>query len=231
MTKYEWERELKRNLARLPIDEQNRALAFYDELFADKAEQGYSEREVVKEFGNPFDVATAIIRDYETEHGAIASPPPSVPHPAPRYAEPFQTGRARQDNFDPDTGAPLRRPPHNAYNESNAVRRARQSGAAGALLRVLFFIPYTVLVIVMVSVLIAFTAAAVGCIGGGIVVAVMSFTTIATSGAVFAAELGSGLAAVAVGALFMIFVPVVYKAFKGISAAYLGIKRPGREVY
>lgn len=71
MTKYEWDSELRRNLSGLPLDEQQKAFEFYNELFEDKIEMGMSESAVVREFGNPFDVARRIIGEYETtEHGA-----------------------------------------------------------------------------------------------------------------------------------------------------------------
>lgn len=72
MTKYEWDSELRRNLSGLPLDEQQKAFEFYNELFEDKIEMGMSESAVVREFGNPFDVARRIIGEYETEHGANA---------------------------------------------------------------------------------------------------------------------------------------------------------------
>ena len=65
MTKYEWEKELKRNIHRLPDDEIARVLEYYNELFEDNVERGKSEREIVSEFGNPSDVADKIMSDYD----------------------------------------------------------------------------------------------------------------------------------------------------------------------
>ncbi len=67
MTKYEWETELKKNIRRLPDDEIKRVTDYYGELFADKAERGESEREIVNEFGNPADVADKILSEYVGE--------------------------------------------------------------------------------------------------------------------------------------------------------------------
>jgi len=64
VTKYEWETELKKNIHRLPSDEINRVLEYYDELFADKIERGYGETEIIAQFGNPADVAYKIISEY-----------------------------------------------------------------------------------------------------------------------------------------------------------------------
>lgn len=65
MTKYEWEKELKRNIHRLPDDEIARVLEYYNELFEDNIERGKSEREIVSEFGNPCDVADKIMSEYD----------------------------------------------------------------------------------------------------------------------------------------------------------------------
>lgn len=64
MTKYEWDSELKRNIHRLPKAEQERALEFYTELFEDKIESGYTESQIIAEFGNPCDVADKILAEY-----------------------------------------------------------------------------------------------------------------------------------------------------------------------
>lgn len=65
MTKYEWEKELKRNIHRLPDDEIVRVLEYYNELFEDNIERGRSEREIISEFGYPSDVADKIMSEYD----------------------------------------------------------------------------------------------------------------------------------------------------------------------
>lgn len=67
MTKWEWESALKQHLARLSEAEQERALGYYQELFADKAEAGMSETRIIAEFGNPADVAEKILAEYQYE--------------------------------------------------------------------------------------------------------------------------------------------------------------------
>lgn len=64
MTKWEWESELNRLLTRLSIAERERALGYYQELFADKAEAGMREEQIIAEFGNPADVAEQILAEY-----------------------------------------------------------------------------------------------------------------------------------------------------------------------
>ncbi|MDE7106895.1 MAG: DUF1700 domain-containing protein, partial [Clostridiales bacterium] len=67
MTKYEWEHELKKNIHRLPADEIARVLDYYNEMFEDNIERGRNEREIIREFGNPVDVADKILSEYEGE--------------------------------------------------------------------------------------------------------------------------------------------------------------------
>ena len=79
MTKYEWETELRKNVHRLPDEEIRRVLEYYDELFADKIERGYTESEIVGQFGNPVDVADKILSEYEGElEGEREEVPPPV---------------------------------------------------------------------------------------------------------------------------------------------------------
>ncbi|MCX4314104.1 MAG: hypothetical protein OSJ83_09675, partial [Clostridia bacterium] len=54
-------------IRRLPDDEIKRVTDYYGELFADKAERGESEREIINEFGNPVDVADKILSEYDGE--------------------------------------------------------------------------------------------------------------------------------------------------------------------
>lgn len=64
MTKYEWERQLKKGISGLPKAEQQRVLDYYNELFADKIDAGLREQYIISEFGNPYDVANKILVDY-----------------------------------------------------------------------------------------------------------------------------------------------------------------------
>ena len=67
MTKYEWERELKRHISALPKSEQAKIFDYYGEIFEDKIEAGMSESEIIREFGNPYDVARRILADFKVE--------------------------------------------------------------------------------------------------------------------------------------------------------------------
>ena len=91
MTKYEWERELKRHIAVLPKNEQARIFDYYSEIFEDRIEAGMQEKDIIYEFGNPFDVAQKILSDYRYEDYETVRPPrfrPDRPERDEKKAEP-----------------------------------------------------------------------------------------------------------------------------------------------
>lgn len=75
MTKYEWEKELKRHIAALPKSEQTKIFDYYGEIFEDKIEAGMREEDIIYEFGNPFDVAQKILSDYRVEEPETVKAP------------------------------------------------------------------------------------------------------------------------------------------------------------
>ena len=94
MTKYEWETELKKCMSRLPKAEQDRVLAYYNELFADRADDGMSEKQIINEFGNPADVAFKIMTDYGMDECA--------PDTERKIAPPDFFGKSSEDITPPD---------------------------------------------------------------------------------------------------------------------------------
>jgi len=73
MTYNEWRDELKSNLLCVSDGERRRVLDYYAEAYADRREAGFSEREIIDDFGAPYDAAQRILKDGD---GDISSPPP-----------------------------------------------------------------------------------------------------------------------------------------------------------
>lgn len=48
-----WLKKLKRETRSLPLSEQRTVVSYYEELYYDKKDEGYTEREIVREFGAP----------------------------------------------------------------------------------------------------------------------------------------------------------------------------------
>lgn len=192
MTKFEWEQELKKNLHRLPDEEVRRVRDYYDELFADKIERGLSETEIIRQFGNPVDVADKILSEYE---GEVQSAPPVVEPPRISVRDKVTESRSETDDAQPPQ--PPQSPP------------ARQSGErnwrTGRLLAVVLVTVLTgglpfILVGVLWIVAAALVVAGVACGLGGILAAILTAGVLIRSGAgTAAAQIGMYVAASGIG--------------------------------
>lgn len=63
MTYTEWRDELKSNLLCVSEGERRRVLEYYAEAYADRREAGFSEREIIAQFGAPYDAAQRILNE------------------------------------------------------------------------------------------------------------------------------------------------------------------------
>lgn len=206
MTKYEWETELKKNIHRLPSDEINRVLEYYDELFADKIERGYGETEIISQFGNPADVADKIISEYdgETEERKRETVPVYSPSKAreeeTRAEKPAEI--AAPDSVADKAEAEKEEKPQ---KEKKTVRKT--SGSRLALFVVLNVLTGFALFIVVGAIWIAAGAVIVAgfaCIGGGVLETIFSVISVfrGFAGAGFA-QCGVCLAAVGIGVIIV----------------------------
>ncbi|MDE7453610.1 MAG: DUF4097 family beta strand repeat-containing protein [Clostridia bacterium] len=89
----EWRDELKNNLLSCNESERQRVLDYYAEAYADRREAGFSEREIIEEFGAPYDAAHRILTEtakaeIEEEQTAPAPAPAPVVTPPPHTEQP-----------------------------------------------------------------------------------------------------------------------------------------------
>ncbi len=80
----EWRDELKNNLLSCSESERQRVLDYYAEAYADRREAGFSEREIIEEFGAPYDAAHRILTETakaEADEIRAVSTPPVQPEP------------------------------------------------------------------------------------------------------------------------------------------------------
>ncbi len=215
MTKYEWESELKKNIHRLPQEEIQKVLEYYDELFADKIEQGYGESEIVGQFGNPVDVADKILSEYD---GDMKEDAHGVPVPDLRVEKAHAQEKERektlpkeetraQSNSSPFAEIPLAKEDAPASLAPDKKQKSRLRGArllAFALLNLftgfVFFIAIATVWIVAASFVVAGGAMAVG----GVAAAVWSLTSLASSAGAGIAQLGMSIALSGLGIVFLI---------------------------
>lgn len=72
MTYNEWRDELKSNLLSVSESERRRVLDYYAEAYADRRDAGFTEREIIEDFGAPYDAAQRILS--ENSDGYYESP-------------------------------------------------------------------------------------------------------------------------------------------------------------
>ena len=68
MTYNEWRDELKSNLLSVSESERRRVLDYYAEAYADRRDAGYTEREIIEDFGAPYDAAQRILSDGDSNY-------------------------------------------------------------------------------------------------------------------------------------------------------------------
>lgn len=74
--KNEWKNMLSKALKPLPAEERRRVLEYYDELFADRIDEGQREADILLSLGDPVDAANKILADYDAylERDETAAP-------------------------------------------------------------------------------------------------------------------------------------------------------------
>lgn len=96
MTYTEWRDELKNNLLCVSENERRRVLEYYAEAYADRREAGFSEREIIAEFGAPYDAAKRILDgDDRDQYEPPRREGDGRPAPAPVRDEYFDEPPAR----------------------------------------------------------------------------------------------------------------------------------------
>ena len=180
MTYNEWRDELKNNLLSVSDAERKRVLDYYGEAYADRREAGFTEREIIADFGAPYDAAQRIL--YENEDFT--------------YAEP-----AKSSHFD-DSGdrscaerrsrCSERHETRRQEHEVRVVKRRDDYTWVFVLLCVIFAIPLFCLVMTMVGVTVSLCVAPFGVVIDGIARVCAGIGTAFT-------DLGSGFVSIGIG--------------------------------
>jgi len=237
MTKYEWENELAKNLKRLPEAESARILDYYNELFLDKADTGLSEKEIIKSFGNPFDVAYKVVYGFEEEGGIKMQEQPQQDYsPMSKLNEPIGTSTTDIPNYQPAPATTNHQPPmnslvdaqddrnkeaHTAYYQQPTSKKKKRTG--GIIARIIFFIPFFVIFITLWTLVISLIASGIGASIGGIGIAVLSLFLISSQGVPAVAAIGLGLVSSGIGLLLIVFVRAIFKGTLRMTQKYFYI--------
>jgi len=180
MTKYIWEKELRNNLKNIPQEEVSNILAYYDELFADKAEQGLSEKQIIREFGNPYDVAYKIVYCIEGQN---------------------VHNKTQQ---------------HQITQSNEALKKQHRN----LLAKVIFFVPFCIISIVLWSLVIGLSAGGIGAAVGGLGMIFVGFYQMATSTMGGLATVGMALAAAGAGLIISVIAFFIIKATVRLTQKY-----------
>lgn len=94
MTYNEWRDELKTNLLCVSDAERRRVLDYYAEAYADRRDAGFTEREIIEDFGAPYDAAQRILAENREEYNNYSS---AERNPRPRDTRPYDGDRESRD--------------------------------------------------------------------------------------------------------------------------------------
>ena len=126
MTYTEWRDELKNNLLSVSEAERRRVLDYYAEAYADRREAGFSEREIISEFGAPYDAAQRILHESD-DFGYSEAPKSShfgdsdESRRSERYADAREERRAEREEARCE-----RREERSERREAHEVRTAKK---------------------------------------------------------------------------------------------------------
>ena len=202
MTYNEWRDELKSNLLSVSESERFRVLDYYAEAYADRREAGFSEREIIQEFGAPYDAAQRILS--ENKGGEYSPPPTPGDSKGKRSAPP--------PSYDYYGDAP-------PYQSNAPVRVRTDYTWVFILLCILFAGPIFGLIMSMIGITIGFCVAPVAIIGSGVAMAVSAVGLMLTGSVAYGFILcGAGVVVIGVGValcpLFFKLVTLMWTLFK-----------------
>ncbi len=235
MTYNEWRDELKSNLLCVSDNERRRVLDYYAEAYADRREAGFSEREIIDDFGAPYDAAQRILYEkVDDEPTAQATPTampattpmpmPATPSPSPapeltrrekKQAEREARRQAQAEQQAANTPPPP--PPQPVQQNTNATW-------VFVLLCIIFCVPLFGLIMGMVGITIGFCVAPIAIIGSGAAAIGGSIGSMIGGDVTYGLYLlGSGLITFGVGVvlcpIFFKLVKLMWKLFRTVFTA------------
>lgn len=216
MTYTEWRDELKSNLLCVSESERRRVLDYYAEAYADRREAGFSEREIIEEFGAPYDAAQSMLADNQVPYAeapADAAAPPKAQTAPPVYSPPPTPPRPAITTPPQPQPAPV-----NDKTENNT---------GYVILCVVLAVPVTMLILLAVITTVALCVTPILSIAsGGAMVGAAAGTFIAGEVAYGFYVLGVGIAALGVGiALCPLFFKLTALIWKGFPKFFAWLKR------
>ena len=120
--KNEWKNALSKALKTLPADERRRVFEYYDELFADRIDEGQREADILAALGDPNDAAGKILADYDAYLGRDENPEPKEPDGQKEPTDMSELRRGGEHTFETET---------DKRDDSRVEGNAVQNGKSG----------------------------------------------------------------------------------------------------
>lgn len=221
MTYNEWRDELKNNLLCVSESERRRVLDYYAEAYADRRDAGFTEREIIDDFGAPYDAAQRILYDgfderqsrdplYQVEREEPLSDRELRREERERRREERHAERERKRNERDDYYEERRQSEQKAVANETPKKKEDHTWVF-VLLCIIFAIPLFALIMTMVGVTVSLCVAPFGVLVQGIGTAVTGVIDLFSN-------LTSGLFSVGIGVieigLAVILIPLCIKLVK-----------------
>ena len=225
MTYNEWKDELKSNLLCVSDSERRRVLDYYAEAYADRRDAGFTEREIIEDFGAPYDAAKRILSERGDDYFEEPQEAPLSKRDMREIEKRQKEERKREEKAEREErrqesfrASP---PPYEPQPQPQPapVKQRENLTWVFVLLCIIFCVPLFMLVMAMVGITIGFCVAPFGVIISGVV-------SIGSGiGAMVGGSAVGGLATMAIGIillgvgiilipLFVKLVGLMWKAFK-----------------
>ena len=228
MTYNEWRDELKNNLLSVTEDERRRVLDYYAEAYADRREAGFTEREIIQDFGAPYDAAQRILQENDDFDIAPRRTPRQEEqrherHYRDAYYEPQpqpQAQQAQSQQSQAYSHAQQAQPqqPHQQSASTEKTATRENYTWVFVLLCIIFAVPLFGLVMAMVGVTIGLCVAPFSLLATGVARVFAGIGLAMTNVAGGFAQIGVGLIAAGIGValipLSIWLVKTMWKLFK-----------------
>jgi len=216
MTYNEWRDELKSNLLSVSESERRRVLDYYAEAYADRRDAGYSEREIIEDFGAPYDAAHRILSDgREPEYDDFSERETTRRRPREEDYDDFTPrgkSKRKEKPYEEDYGERKSYDDKEPSSEPAATKKRERTSVAFVILCIIFAIPIFSIVMTMVGITIGFCVAPFGVLIGGV------STIGAGIGALVGGHFADGLCSLGAGLIIfgvsIVLIPLFFKLVK-----------------
>lgn len=194
----EWRDELKSNLLCVSESERRRVLDYYAEAYADRRDAGFTEREIIDEFGAPYDAAQRILAE---SSDYFEAPPPREPSREERRREERERREINREERREERREAKR--DYDYYSQPAPVKRRGDYTWVFVLLCIIFAVPIFMVVMSMVGVTIGFCVAPFSVLIAGVATMGTGFGALFTDAAYGAVTIGTGLIIFGVSLIIM----------------------------